>query len=1095
MRCPTCQVARRVDAPPGFCPVCELSGALAVPVGPGPGQGDEALAETLHLRIPKFDAAASPREANAAAPTEQGAPLSLSDLKKIRYFGDYELLEEVARGGMGTVFKARQTTLNRIVALKLISAGVLASPDAVKRFNTEAAAAARLDHPNIVPIYEIGEHECQPYFSMAFIDGPTLGQALGGRPMPARRAAQLLITVARAVQFAHQHGVLHRDLKPGNILLDAQGEPHLTDFGLARVIQQDSVLTHTNVVMGTPAYMSPEQARGDAQGVTTAVDVYGLGAVLYEALTGTPPFGGGTSLATIRQVLEQEPRRPSIFNAEVDRDLETICLKCLEKEPGRRYGSAEAFLEELERWLRREPILARPSSPWEKIGKWVRRKPALAAASGTALLLLLIVAIGSPIAVVRIRRAQERSEQNLYVAGVRLASQALEEHDLVGARLRLQGMLNSPKQRAMRGWEWRYLMSQCHGDELATIGRHEAGIAAVVFSPDDQTVIAIGEDGVVKLWDVMTGKEAGSWQAHTNLLHHRRDMTGHSLALSPDGLTLATGGADGQIHLWDLASRQRVAQMGSLSGWVNGLAFSRDGRMLAGGCSEEVGLWSLTNRPPRQTAHWPAKIPLAFGVAFSADDKHLIVGGFLDSLHCWDISNPEIPLKFPCFKGSSAPAVVSPDGKWLAASAPDDPSVRLWNLETGQPSPALGARGVDYICFTFSPDSRVLAAGLRSGEIILWDTAGQREPVTLVGHEELVHSLAFTHNGTRLVSASADNTLRLWDASMKPHREPVMQHGTAALGVRFSPNSRYLASSASESGKADGTHKLNPRTLKLWERKGKVWDEAAEAVVVAKSTGDYESDISFSPSGKIVGVSSYSSLRFQAVPDLQLITNIASGNLPAFSDDGRTLLHTVIEDEPERYRLVRRDSPTAPEIVIGEQPGHPTALAVSPDGSLAASSTELSDGAIDLWQVRQRRQLTPLKGHALRVVFLTFSPDGKTLASASWDGKLGLWEVASQRNLGLLRGHNGEVSCAAFSPDGRTIVTSGRDATLRFWNVETRQEMFVLRGRKLNVNSVAFSPDADGQWLAAACQDGAIRLWRAPALGEFQAEGRPSPPK
>jgi WD40 repeat protein len=333
---------------------------------------------------------------------------------------------------------------------------------------------------------------------------------------------------------------------------------------------------------------------------------------------------------------------------------------------------------------------------------------------------------------------------------------------------------------------------------------------------------------------------------------------------------------------------------------------------------------------------------------------------------------------------------------------------------------------------------------------------------------------------------------------MQPHSEPVMQHGTAAFGVRFSRDSRYLASSANDPGYADSTNQFDPFTLKLWATNGNGWTEVAVVANMANGKGNYKSDISFSPNGKIVGVGLDSSLRFYAAPGLQLITNLAPGSHPAFSDDGRTLLHTVIERrrsviERERYRIVRRDSPTAPEIVIGEQPGRPAALAVSLDGSLAASSSEQSGGAIDLWQVRQRRHLATLKGHEHRVVSLTFSPDGKTLASASWDGKLGLWDVASQRKLGLLRGHNGEVSCAAFSPDGRTIVTSGRDATMRFWNVETRQEMFVLRGRKLNVNSVAFSPD--GQWLAAACQDGAIRLWRAPTLEEFQINGRPGPAK
>ncbi len=1041
--CPVCRTALPVNAPEGFCPACEFRQALDNPV----------------------------------ESTEPDAP-TLSELQRLRYFGDHELLGEIARGGMGTVFKARQISLNRVVALKLISAGVLASHDLIKRFKAEAEAAAGLDHPNIVPIHEIGEHDGQHFFSMTFIDGPTLGEALARNPMPTRQAARMLVTVARTVHFAHQRGVLHRDLKPGNILLDAQGEPHLTDFGLAKFFQRDSSLTLTHAVMGTPAYMSPEQARGDTRAVTTAADVYGLGAVLYETLTGAPPFAGGTSLETARRVLDEEPRRPSAGNPGVDRDLETICLKCLEKEPARRYGSAEALAEELERWLNHEPILARPVGTLARLGKWVRRKPGLAGALSMALLLLLVVVIGSPIAVVRIRRAQDRSEQNLYVAGVRLARQALEEHDLVAARSRLQGIVDSPQQSLMRGWEWRHLMSQCHGDEITTIGRHEAGISGITFSPDDRSILAIGEDGVVKVWDVASRKEAGSWQAHTNLFENRREMTAHSLALSPDGLTLATGGADGQIHLWDLASRQKV-HVGSLGGWVNGLAFSRDGSRLAGACSGEAGLWSLTDGAPVQLAWWRTGIPLALGVTFSADGRQLILGGLADSLHCWDISDPGAPREYPCFKGNSAPAVLSPDGKWLAASAPDDPSVRLWNLGTGQALPALDARGIDQICFAFSPDSRVLASGLRSGEIILRDVAGELEPVTLVGHENLVIDLAFAHHGKQLVSVGDDLTVRLWDPSLQPRDGPVIRHGAAVFGVRFSPDSRYLASSARDPGSAGPTSQADPATLKLWERKGNGW---AEVAVVDNGSGNYKSDLGFSRDGKIVGVSFEAQLRFYAVPGLQFITNIALGNLPAFSDDGRTLVHTV--SGPGNHRIVRRGSPTSPETVIGEQVGEPTALAVSPDGRIAASSGKKSGGVIDLWQVDQRRRLAPLEGHRHWVVCLVFSPDGKTLASAGWDGKLGLWDVASRRNLALLPGHNWSVTCAAFSPDGRTIATCGEDPTVRFWNVETRQEMFVLRGRKMKVNSLAFSPD--GEWLAAACQDGAIRLWRAPSMGEIQ---------
>jgi tetratricopeptide (TPR) repeat protein len=353
--------------------------------------------------------------------------------KKPPGFGDYELLEELARGGMGVVYKARQISLNRIVALKLISAGTLATQDLVKRFKAEAEAAASLSHPNIVPIYEIGEHQGQHYFSMALIEGPNLFQALAqarsaesaaanqGPPSRAdsfapRQAARLVATIARAVHYAHQRGVLHRDLKPGNILLDPQGQPHLTDFGLAKLVQADSTLTRTHAVLGTPAYMAPEQARGDTRDVTTTADVYGLGAVLYETLTGKPPFSGTTPIETIRQALEEEPRRPSVLNPAVDRDLEAICLKCLEKTSARRYASAEALADDLDAWLRQEPVQARPANTAYRLQKAFRRHKLVFAGVAGIVAALLLGLIGTTVGLWRAKLAEHKAGEKALLA-------------------------------------------------------------------------------------------------------------------------------------------------------------------------------------------------------------------------------------------------------------------------------------------------------------------------------------------------------------------------------------------------------------------------------------------------------------------------------------------------------------------------------------------------------------------------------------------------------------------------------------------------------------------------------------------------------
>jgi serine/threonine protein kinase len=347
----------------------------------------ERLAEPMRpaepLAQPHMDAETLPPDRQATPPPGT----------KVRYLGDYELLGELARGGMGVVYKARQVSLNRNVALKMILTGQLASPADVQRFRSEAEAAANLDHPHIVPIYEVGEHEEQHYFSMRLIDGGSLAQQIPRFLKEPKTAAKVLATVARAVHHAHQRGILHRDLKPGNVLIDSQGQPHVTDFGLAKRVETDKAQTQTGAIVGTPSYMPPEQARSEKV-LTTAVDVYSLGAILYELLTGRPPFRAATPLDTVLQVLDKEPDRPRSLNSKVDRDLETICLKCLDKVPRRRYASAEALAEDLERWLADEPVQARRSSIWERTAKWAKRRPAVAALA-TALLVAVVALVAA----------------------------------------------------------------------------------------------------------------------------------------------------------------------------------------------------------------------------------------------------------------------------------------------------------------------------------------------------------------------------------------------------------------------------------------------------------------------------------------------------------------------------------------------------------------------------------------------------------------------------------------------------------------------------------------------------------------------------
>src|SRR5512132_1505136 len=378
--CRKCGAKIFSDAPEGLCTGCVLETALGIFPDTVAGVADPGRADKLV------------RDESKAEPLVRTTAKAFGS-KLLGELGDYELLDEVGRGGQGVVFRARQRSLNRIVALKVIGLGQWATKAHLKRFRLEAEAAASLDHPCIVPIYEVGERDGQCYFSMKFVEGGQLDEVVKDAPMSIRQAVELIAKVARTVDYAHEHGILHRDIKPGNILLDAKGEPHLTDFGLARLVESESTVTRTLEVLGTPSYMAPEQAAGNNTKVTGTTDVYGLGAVLYQLLTGHPPFAGGTTYETIKLLLETEPRLPRLWNPKVDRDLSTICLKCLEKDPQRRYSSALALAEDLERWLRHEPIRALRTGFFTRGKKWLQRNPAAAVAGASLTGLVVAVSV------------------------------------------------------------------------------------------------------------------------------------------------------------------------------------------------------------------------------------------------------------------------------------------------------------------------------------------------------------------------------------------------------------------------------------------------------------------------------------------------------------------------------------------------------------------------------------------------------------------------------------------------------------------------------------------------------------------------------
>ncbi len=994
-----------------------------------------------------------------------------SGTSSLTRFGDYELLEEIARGGMGIVYKARQITLNRLVAVKMILFGPLASAEMVRRFRTEASAAGCLQHPNIVRIHDVGLQGNQQYFVMDYVDGPSLGHLVRDRPLPAKEAARYVRIIAEAVHYAHERGILHRDLKPSNVLIDSENQPRVVDFGLAKRFTEDSSLTLSGHVLGSPSYMPPEQAGASRVKVGRHSDVYSLGAVLYHLLTGRAPFQAETLPQTLEMVTNNEALSPRLLNPATPSDLETICLKCLEKAPGKRYLTAQALADELARFERDEPIEARPITRLERVGRWCRRKPALAA------LLVLVHLVGfvglagiiwqwrraeqnaasaetqrqaaeekqkealseRAVAVAERGRAdlqarkafdsQQQARRLLYISDINLAQQALRLNNLGKARRLLDRHRPQASEEDLRGWEWRYLWQLTRSSALLTLTNGSAPGFSLSFSPDG-TRLAVGWfDGRVELWDVPARRQLRA-------LSEKSSNQGR-VAFSPVRNALAATTQPGTVKLYDFDAGHEAILWRADAGpsIVRDLSFSADG----------------------------AKVLVYAG--FPANPNGAPNAALTDLVWVVKASSGEILSRHTA--GYSATfhfgaARFSPDGERLYLPEGNSVnyrySLRSIDLATGQqlwqtePLRDYGLSGL-----AISPDGRVLASasGFEDTAIRIWDTANGHQIVRLDGHAAWVSHLEFSKDGRHLVSAATDQTIRIWDTSSWTELNVLRGHSDEVFSLAISGTAKLLAS-ASKDG-----------ALTLWNDDGtgvfNGYARLPDDLQVDELLPLSQSRLLLLPAGKPPQFfdfknNSRSDLPHSLGSSSNVLGFFGTNILCAWNGLDQIAVHKWHNGKFQQLGTVPLSSASRPSGCVYD----------SARGRLAFAQ-ESAPFSILITSLNAPEKQLALKANARGLIPVRFSPDGKHLFAAArnqevrqaWD-EVQAWNIQSGQVAISL---NGVIRDATFAAGGQILAVSrslGPEHELLFFELAQPNRP----PRRISGKGEVFS-------LAAAC-DGAL---------------------
>jgi WD40 repeat protein/tRNA A-37 threonylcarbamoyl transferase component Bud32 len=912
--------------------------------------------------------------------------------------GGYEILEELGRGGMGVVYKARHLKLQRVVALKMLLGGSFVTSEERARFRIEAEAVARLRHPNIVQIYEVGEHEVdtglpRPYFTLEFAAGGNLSTRLAGRPQPPRQAASWLETMARAAHYAHQQGIIHRDLKPSNVLLTEAGEPTLCDFGVAKLMTGSDVKTKSGTLLGTAEYMAPEQAT-EGERVGPAADTYALGAILYTMLTGRPPFQGSNTLHILEQVRSQEPVSLRRLVPHLPRDLETICLKCLEKEPAHRYASARDLADDLHRFLLDEPIRARPAPFWERGWKWSKRRPAVA---GLLAAVLALAALGvvlifglwrgaeaqlkAETKAKDLAREKEQEEARGRQENLRLLANVTLDH---GLNLCARGETNHGLLLLARALG---LAEESGAQELSRVTRlnlavwrrrlvtlranlhHDGWVWAVAFSPDGRTALTGGKDNLARRWDARTGRPIGEPLRHSHPVW--------AVSFSPDGRTILTGSGDdtkhvGEVRMWNAATGEPLGPPLPHRDEIHVATFSPDGKHFLTVCDEEVRIYE----------------PEALATA----------------------KNPSLTLP------ASRPFRRLPHP--LPARRMKDLQPRLWAV--------------------FSPDSKSVLSGGEDGTARLWDTATGAARGEPMRHEGPVLSMAFSPDGKTIVTGSYDCTARMWDAATCRQRGPNLMHLGKVLAVDVRFDGQYVAtgSAVEDRDLRTGERQIVAGEVRMWHtRTGTLFGEPMRHSLAVWA-------VAFRPrGGKLLVGGKDRAARFYSIIDGTILGKPLDheGTVPnvVFSPRGRLALTASAGGEDSAnarlWELAPGDPVVWSNLIIHDEGKKVQLGSFSPDGRsvLGFAGTKVRE-----YDVVTGGPVGPALAHRDQAHHAFYSPDGRYVLTVGGRHEIHFWERGSGRHICETPAGAAVVDYRS-SADGEYVAIARIDGTVAVHRIPT----------------------------------------------------------